>query len=60
MDEFDLLERNMLKAIDASSTFHISEIVAVYKRCRSFDKTIKVLRIAVERAISTDDAFRLV
>jgi hypothetical protein len=54
--ELDILERNILKAIDNSSAFHISVIMKVYEECKSFDKTITVLRVSTQRNISPQTA----
>jgi len=54
--ELDILEKNVLKAICISSVFQFSEIKWVYERCKSFDKTIKVLKLSSERHIPLSDA----
>ena len=54
--ELDILEKNVLKAIEISSIYQITHIKIVYEKCKSFDKTIKVLKLASERHIPLSDA----
>ncbi len=51
MKELDILEREVLKAIERCSVFTISEIKMVYDACNSFDKTIKILKHSAENKI---------
>lgn len=48
MKELDILEREVLKSIERCSVFSITEIRMVYEHCNSFDKTIEILKSAVE------------
>jgi len=54
--ELNLLERNILKAICMSSSFHFLVIEDVYDKCKSFDKTIEILKTSAELHISVEDA----
>ena len=56
MKELDILEKEILKAIDKCSVFEIRIIRQVYERCNSFDKTISVLKYSVEHAISIEQS----
>ena len=51
MKELDILEREVLKAIERCSVFSISEIKSVYAQCNSFDKTIEILRKSSQNKI---------
>ena len=54
--ELDCLERNVLKAIDMSCSVDIQNIIKVYKVCKSFDKTIRVIKVSTEHAIPLQTA----
>jgi len=54
--ELNILEINVLKAIDMSSCFEIEVIIKVYEECKSFDKTISVLKLAIKHHISPIEA----
>jgi len=54
--ELDLLQKNVLKAIDTSCAFEMKDIIKVYEVCKSFDRTINVLKLSSERAISLSTA----
>jgi len=56
--ELDLMERNVLKAIEISSEFRISDIIKVYENVRSFDKTISVLKKSVKDNIPLCNAIQ--
>lgn len=56
--ELDLMERNILKAIEMSSEFHISDIKRVYENVKSFDKTILVLKKSVKDNIPLYNAIQ--
>lgn len=56
--ELDFIERNVLKAIQASSEFTIAEVMLIFDECRSFDRTIRVLKHCVERRISVATAIK--
>ena len=56
--ELDLMERNVLKAIEISSEFRISDIIKVYENVRSFDKTISVLKKTVKDNIPLCNAIQ--
>ena len=56
--ELDLMERNVLKAIERSSEFRISDIIKVYENVRSFDKTISVLKKSVKDNIPLCNAIQ--
>jgi len=58
MMELDLMERNVLKAIEMSSEFRISDIIKVYENVRSFDKTISVLKKSVKDNIPLCNAIQ--
>ena len=58
MMELDLMERNVLKAIEISSEFRISDIIKVYENVRSFDKTISVLKKSVKDNIPLCNAIQ--
>jgi len=58
--ELDYLEKNILKAITNSSVFEFKVVKYVYEDKKSFDKTIEVLKCAVEKAIDIDTALTLV
>jgi hypothetical protein len=54
--ELDMLEKHMLKALSICSVYEIPDIKKVYLQCRSFDKTIEILKYAQSTAISLDSA----
>lgn len=56
MKDLDLLEKNILKAIEQSSVFSITEIRFVYEKCESFDTTINILKNAANKKISLNDS----
>ena len=58
--ELDYLEKNILKAITNSSVFEFKVVKYVYEYKKSFDKTIEVLKCAVEKGIDIDTALTLV
>jgi len=47
--EIDILERHILAAISKCSIFEFNECKKVYLRAKSFDKTIEILKQAVEQ-----------
>ena len=53
--ELDILEKTVLKAIEQCSVFDIKEVVSVYEKCKSFDKTVEILRASVFFGVSTDE-----
>lgn len=54
--ELDYLEKNILKAIDMSCSVDISDIIKIYNICKSYDRTIKVIKLSAERAIPLQTA----
>lgn len=56
MKDLDILEINILKAIENSSVFNIKEIRMVYERCLSFDKTVSILKKAISHEMSIEQA----
>ena len=48
------LEEQILKIIAETHPYTINEVTKVYKRCKSFDITINVLKTATANAISWD------
>lgn len=48
MEELDVLEKEVIKAITKCSEFDILTVKYVYNQTKSFDKTILVLKTSVE------------
>lgn len=55
MKELDLLEKNILKAIEMSSVFTIGTVTSVYRIVESFDLTITVLKQAISGRVDPID-----
>lgn len=54
MEKLDYLEEQILSEIAVTHPYSITEVVKVYRRCNSFDITIKVLEEATANGISWD------
>jgi hypothetical protein len=46
MEKLTLLEQKILENIVEAFAYSIDDVVMVYKRCDSFDNTIKILKAA--------------
>lgn len=60
MEELDYLEKNLLKTISDCSVFGMAIVTGVYKKTKSYDKTIRVLKYAVENAVDINTAYEKV
>ena len=58
--ELDYLEKNIVKAITESSVFGFAVVTGVYKKTKSFDKTIEVLKYAVKNGVDINTAVEAV
>jgi len=56
MNELDCLERRIISAISQCSPYPFGTCETVYRRCKSYDKTIEILRLSRTLAIDTETA----
>lgn len=60
ISDLDLLEKNVLKAISESSVFTITEVLDVYLKVGSFDKTIDILKLSVDSKKNHTDFLNMI
>lgn len=58
--ELDILEKNIIASISKCSVFTFSQVESVYRKLRSFDKTIEVLKLVVSGVTVDDEFLRLI
>ena len=58
--ELDVLEKNIVAAIAKCSVFTFGQVECVYRKLKSFDKTIEVLKLAVAGVRVDDEILRLI
>ena len=58
--ELDILEKNIVAAIAKCSVFTFGQVEGVYRKLKSFDKTIEVLKLVVSGVPVDDEMLRLI
>lgn len=58
--ELDILERNIVASIAKCSVFTFSQVESVYRKSRSFDKTIEILKLVVSGVPVDNEILRLI
>lgn len=56
--ELDILERNIIASIAKCSVFTFGEVENVYRKLKSFDKTIEALKLSASGVRVNDGFFR--
>ena len=54
MEKLTYLEEKILIAISETHTYSFKECERVYRRCKSFDETIRILKFSSSLAVGTD------